>query len=127
MFKSSLKQPQIINPTSNMSLYKIVKKGGTISENSPFWLSKNEFIKILKSNEKIENLLALPEESCSKSYDIYKITLKRNKKLDNVLIFESIIAPTKQGRLKRAGGAIQTLVPDRQKWTTPIKINKYEL
>ncbi len=45
----------------------------------------------------------------------------------NIRIFESKIAPSSQGEIKRKGGAKQILVPDRDKWTDAVKIEELKI
>ncbi len=45
----------------------------------------------------------------------------------NIRIFESRIAPSKQGEIERIGGAKQVLVPNRGEWTDAIKITEFEI
>ena len=45
----------------------------------------------------------------------------------NIRIFESRIAPSKQGTIKRIGGAKQILVPDRNIWTDAVKIEELKI
>ena len=71
--------------------------------------------------------MALPEGSCKGIYDIYKITLKKDQDIKNIRIFESRIAPSSQGEIKRYGGVKQTLVPDRDAWTDAVKIEEFKI
>ena len=45
----------------------------------------------------------------------------------NIRIFESRIAPSKQGTIKRKGGAKQILVPNRRQWTDAVKIEELKI
>jgi hypothetical protein len=45
----------------------------------------------------------------------------------NIRIFESRIAPSSQGEIKRIGGAKQILVPDRDMWTDAIKVTEFKI
>ena len=84
-------------------------------------------IKIFNNERGIEDMLALPEGSCKGIYDIYKITLKDDVNLKKVRIFESRIAPSKQGEIERIGGAKQILVPNRKQWTDAVKIEELKI
>jgi hypothetical protein len=128
MFKSGSTLPRIVKVTRGMELYKIAPKyGKKPSKYSPYWMTKEELIKVFNSDKGIENLLALPEESCTGTYNIYKITLKDGVNLEDIIIFENKIAPSKQGIIKRKGGAQQILVPDRDAWTSAIKITEFKI
>ena len=127
MYRSSNNRPNIRTVKEGMELYKIVPKNSIVHDRTPYWLTKEELINILNSNKGIENMLALPEESCIGVYEIYKITLKDNVNLKKVRIFESRIAPSKQGTVKRKGGAKQILVPNRRQWTAAVKIEEFKI
>ena len=71
--------------------------------------------------------MALPEESCTGAYDIYKIMLRSDVDLDNIRIFENKIAPSRQGTIKRIGGAKQILVPNRKQWADAVKIEELKI
>ena len=45
----------------------------------------------------------------------------------NIRIFESRIAPSRQGSLKRKGGAKQILIPNRRQWTDAVKIEEFKI
>ena len=90
-------------------------------------MTKDELINILNSDKGIENLLALPEESCTGAYDIYKIMLRSDVDLDNIRIFENKIAPSRQGTVKRKGSSKQVLVPDREQWTSAVKVTELKI
>ena len=89
--------------------------------------TKTELIKIFNNEKRIEDMLSLPEGSCKGIYDIYKITLKKDQDIKNIRIFESRIAPSKQGTVKRKGGAKQILVPNRRQWTAAVKIEEFKI
>ena len=127
MFKSGSTLPRIVKVTRGMELYKIVPKNGRVHPKTPYWMTKEELIKVFNSDKGIENLLALPEESCSGIYDIYKIRLNDDVELKKVRIFESRIAPSRQGTIKRKGSAKQILVPDRDMWTDAIKVTEFKI
>ena len=42
-------------------------------------------------------------------------------------LFESRIAPSRQGTIKRKGSAKQILVPDRDMWTDAIKVTEFKI
>ena len=127
MYMSGSTLPKVLNVTDDMELYKIVPKNSIVHDRTPYWLTKNEIIKIFNNERGIEDILALPEGSCKGIYDIYKITLKKDQDIKNIRIFESRIAPSKQGTIKRKGGAKQILVPNRRQWTDAVKIEELKI
>ena len=127
MFKSGSTLPRIVKVTRGMELYKIVPKNSIVHDQTPYWITKTELIKIFNNEKRIEDMLSLPEGSCKGIYDIYKITLKKDQDIKNIRIFESRIAPSKQGTVKRKGGAKQILVPNRRQWTAAVKIEEFKI
>jgi hypothetical protein len=57
-------------------------------------------------------------QNIAEEYDIYKIIASQP-----ATTYRSTIAPTIQRGYTSAGGAIQTLVLDRSKWSNVIKYN----
>ena len=55
------------------------------------------------------------------------VTDKKDQDIKNIRIFESKIAPSSQGEIKRIGGAKQILVPDRNIWTDAVKIEELKI
>lgn len=127
MYMSGSTLPKVINVTEGMELYKIVPKNSIVHDQTPYWITKTELIKIFNNEKRIEDMLSLPEGSCKGIYDIYKITLKKDQDIKNIRIFESKIAPSRQGTIKRKGGAKQILVPDRNIWTDAVKIEEFKI
>ena len=127
MYMSGSTLPKVINVTDGMELYKIVPKNSIVHDQTPYWITKTELIKIFNNEKRIEDMLSLPEGSCKGIYDIYKITLKKDQDIKNIRIFESRIAPSKQGTVKRKGGAKQILVPNRRQWTAAVKIEEFKI
>ena len=127
MYRSSSNRPNLRAVKEGMELYKIVPKNEILHPKSPYWITKNELIKIFNNEKDIEDMLALPEGSCKGIYDIYKITLKNDQDIKNIRIFESRIAPSRQGSLKRKGGAKQILIPNRRQWTDAVKIEEFKI
>ncbi len=115
--------PKKVIPDVGYSLYKIIPKGNPApSPFTPFW-TKIEDLQAFISND-LEDKFGLPVVSHSAKYDVYKIQLKEGKK---AMVFESEIAATTENNYKTTGGASQTLVLDRTKWTFPVLINELEI
>ncbi|MEM9338150.1 MAG: fibronectin type III domain-containing protein [Bacteroidota bacterium] len=100
-------------------LFKIVPKDGTVSDFTPFWVTKAEWDNV-KNLSNMEQKLGLPISSHAVEYDVYKITANQTGN-----IFESTIAPTVQNGFETIGEATQTLVLDRNLWSTPVKIGTH--
>ena len=127
MYRSSSNRPNIRVVKEGMELYKIVPKNSIVHDRTPYWITKTELIKIFNNERGIEDMLALPEGSCKGIYDIYKITLKNDQDIKNIRIFESKIAPSSQGEIKRYGGVKQILVLNRKQWTDAVKIEELKI
>ena len=89
MYMSGSTLPKVINVTDGMELYKIVPKNSIVHDQTPYWITKTELIKIFNNEKRIEDMLSLPEGSCKGIYDIYKITLKKDQDIKNIRIFET--------------------------------------
>jgi len=110
--------------------YKIVTKGGNINSPSPYYLSEAEYYWIKKNPMELEQKLGLPLSSVNSEYDVYTIT----SKIDNNMLFQSTVAPTKQFAnstpsiiYNTTGGKTQSLIinnADEDFWlksTSPIE------
>ena len=118
MLKSGIDIPGISD--AKEPLYMLVPSGQPVTPKSPYFFSEAELAKIkAMPNDEIPGYLALPNQSTSPSYDIYRIEPNPEKVPK---VFESVIAPAVQGSHHKAGGGIQTLVPNRDLWTMPKKI-----
>lgn len=69
------------------------------------------------------NKLGLPPGMKVSSFDVFQITPKQN-----AVVFESVVAPTSvNGVADSVGGAKQTIVVDRSKFTQPIKVDSIKV
>ncbi|MCR9173521.1 MAG: fibronectin type III domain-containing protein [bacterium] len=109
--------PTIKNYSEGDILYKIVPKGNNIQTPSPYYLSQSQYNAVKNNSATLEQVLGLPLSSCSSQYDVFTITAK-----DDVTVFESIIAPTKQNAIstpntiyETTGGGTQTIIIDNGK------------
>ncbi len=57
-------------------------------------------------------------------YDIYKIEVKPGEQVN---VFENTIANTTEAGYKTTGGATQSLILDRSKWTNPEIVPSAEI
>jgi hypothetical protein len=115
--------PRKIVAKGGYTLYKIIPKGNAApSLFTPFWAKINEIRTYI--NVDLEQKFGLPIVSHSAKYDIYKIVLKEGK---TAMVFESEIAQTTENKYKTTGGAIQSLVLDRSKWTSPELVKDLEI
>ncbi|MCP9765774.1 hypothetical protein [Lacihabitans soyangensis] len=115
--------PKKIVANSGYTLYKIIPKGNAgPSLFTPFWAKIDEIRTYIDLD--LEQKFGLPIISHSAKYDVYKIVLKEGK---TALVFESEVAQTTENEYKTTGGAIQSLVLDRSKWTSPELVKDLEI
>lgn len=119
LFRSGSSVP--VQKTIQEPLYKIVVTGSTPSDVTPFWFSKAELDKLKANPKDVLDKLAVPLQSHGVKFDVFEITPK-----GSATVFESTVAPTKQGSFTQSGGANQTLVPDRSQFTPPVKTETIE-
>lgn len=115
ILNSGASAPEKVEVSEGYTLYKIIPKGSPgPSLFTPFWTKLEELQNNLDTN--LEQKFGLPVVSHGAKYDVYKIELKAGKK---AIIFESKIAKTTENGYQTSGGATQSLVLDRSKWTFP--------
>lgn len=100
------------------SLYKIVLTGGTPNDYTPYWFSQSELNSLRSDPQNAMDRLGLPLQSHGDSFDVFEI-----RPNSEATVFESTIAPTRQGGVIQSGGITQTLVPDRTQFSTPEKVD----
>ncbi len=96
--------------TLNEPLVKIVPKGSEPSPYSPFWAKEADLDAAVKEGKNLSQHFALPVNSESPQYDVYKITPKAPTE-----VFVNTVAPTSElgGQVTKPGGATQYLTPNR--------------
>lgn len=115
--------PKKVEVSGGYVLYKIIPKGSSApSLFTPFWAKLEELNKYVA--DELEQRFGLPIVSHAAKYDVYKIQLKEGK---TAAVFESEVAETSEKQYKTTGGAIQSLVLDRTKWTAPQLIVDLEI
>ncbi|MGI2030274.1 hypothetical protein [Endozoicomonas acroporae] len=121
MIKSGSTLP--VKKITKEPLYKIVPSGGNPpTEYTPYWITASELNKLQTSSAGSLGKLGLPLETHSIKFDVYEIRPK-----SSATVFESIVAPTQQGGETQAGGAIQTLVPDRTQFNEAVKVDNFQV
>lgn len=119
MMKTSATIPETVAVTTGDQLIKLVPTGGKVPPTSPFWLTQAELTTLAKEPSKLAERLGLPPSSQAPSYDIYVIQAK-----ESTSVFESTVAKTidSTSGKSQSGGANQTIVLDRTKFTNPVKV-----
>ncbi len=124
VINSGITVPQKVPAKDGYTLYKVVPKGGPgPSPVTPFWMKLDE-LNSYGTSANFEQKLGLPISSHSAKYDVYRIKLKPGQQVN---IFESQIANTIENGYTTTGGAIQSLVLDRAKWTNPEIVPSAEI
>ena len=97
------------------TLYKVVpKNGGPPGRNSPYFVTKETFDSLPENASLAGDALGLPQ--VPKEFDVYTIKAK-----EDFTVYESTIAPfeVNNSEFIRHGGKTQTLVLNRDKFTSP--------
>lgn len=108
---------------SGYKLYKVVPKGTTSpNQFTPYWIKLDE-LNTHGATVNFEQKMGLPVRSHGAKYDVYEIELTSGQ----ANVFESTIANTSEAGYPTTGGAVQSLVLDRGKWSSPKLIQSEEL
>ena len=99
-------------------LIKIVPQSQSVSPYSPYFTTVAGLEAACKSPLSLADSFALPLKSEAATYDVYEIKPAKGP-ADS---FASKIAPTTEldGQVRRKGGAMQYLVPNRGLWSVPV-------
>lgn len=97
----------------NHPLVKIVAEGGGEPKYSPYFTTREEFMKAASSQKSLADVFGLPLASEGSKYTVYEII-----PLAPAKVYMSEVAATTElgGVIERSGGAIQYIVPDRGLW-----------
>jgi LysM repeat protein len=102
-------------------LFKVVPQGARAPTGSPFYLSESQYRSLLADPANAPGRLGLPASQYANSYDIY-VTRPADS---GTVVFESTIAPTRQGSYLQPGGLRQTLVINPAQFTPPALIGTF--
>ncbi len=124
---SNLPQMEIAGQGS--VLIKVVPKGTDISPTSGYWMTVQQARAIAALEPaQIGNILGLPAGQAANAMrdgvEFYAITPKSGV---SPKIFFSEVANTNQGRVAMNGGAQQVIVPNRENWTNPTRVDPFNL
>ena len=98
-------------------LYKFVPKDGAAGKSS-YYFTKEQYDYFQQNPVKLAQEAGLPYKNFVSDYDVYTIKPKTDT---TPQVFESQVADIQQGAYHAEGGATQTIVPNLQDWTTPVK------
>ena len=115
--------PVPIQATTNTTLYKLVSTKGNHTTPHPqteYWITRNQ-LNLIKANPSLTNeILGLPPQSHANTFNVFEIQPKPNSK---PTIYQSQVATVTTPNSIGVGNATQTIVPNRNLWTTPKSIN----
>ncbi|WP_291915360.1 hemagglutinin repeat-containing protein, partial [Limnohabitans sp.] len=116
--------------SANEELIKVVPRNSAgndgVGASSPYFMTRSEYDEMSKLNPvEIGQRLGLPAQQSVRGaqlgFEAYSITPKPGT---TPKVFTSTVAPVEQGTYTAAGGAQQTIVPNRSLWTEPKPLGK---
>ncbi|MGB4076072.1 hemagglutinin repeat-containing protein [Pseudomonas sp.] len=111
-----------VKKTINEPLYKVVSVGGSPSDVTPYWFTKQELDRLKIDPVNALSKLGIPLQSHGVKFDVFEIKPK-----GSAVVFESTVAPTQQGAFRQIGGATQTLVPNRSQFNNAVRLETISL
>jgi filamentous hemagglutinin len=115
--------PIPMQASADTKLYKLVSPDGkftTPSSSTAYWIDQKQLDLIKAYPERVNEILGLPVGSQAKSFNVFEIQPKPNTV---PTIYQSQVATTTEANgLTSAGNATQTIVPNRNLWTTPKQL-----
>lgn len=100
-------------------LLKVVPHGQSVSPYSPYFTTSQQLQNGSGDCGTLADCFGLPLRSEAPLYDVYQVTPN-----GTVTVFVSPVAPTEElgGLVRRKGGALQYLLPNRKLWSTPVLV-----
>lgn len=107
----------------NEPLVKIVPAGSTPTPHSPFWAKESDLDAAIKAGKNLSTHFGLPIGSEAPRYEAYRIAPKVPTE-----VFISTVAATSEleGRVRKAGGATQYILPNRHLFDAPVHVKSVE-
>ena len=114
-------KPPVPVPNFNQPLFKLVPKGGAISDFSPYFITQADLKKAFDSGKPLADALGLPLSSQAEEYVLHQIN---PNPANPPTVHQSTVAPTSEngGKNTTQGGATQTLVANRGAWSKPVPV-----
>lgn len=102
-----------------LPLLKIVPHGQSVSPYSPYFTTGQQLQNGSGDCGTLADCFGLPLKSEAPLYDVYQVTPH-----GPVTVFVSPVAPTEElgGLVRRKGGALQYLLPNRKLWSAPVLV-----
>lgn len=115
--------PRMETLNTHEPLVKIVPADTSPSAYSPFWTKETELDAAVKAGKNLSDHFGLPIVSEAPHYDVYRITPKVPTQ-----VFVNTVAPTSElgGLITKAGGAEQSLVPNRRLFNDPVYVRSVD-
>ena len=100
-------------------LLKVVPHGQSVSPYSPYFTTSQQLQNGSGECGTLADCFGLPLRSEAPLYDVYQVTPN-----GTVTVFVSPVAPTEElgGLVRRKGGALQYLLPNRKLWSAPVLV-----
>lgn len=100
-------------------LLKVVPHGQSVSPYSPYFTTSQQLQSGSGDCGTLADCFGLPLKSEAPLYDVYQVTPS-----GTVTVFVSPVAPTEElgGLVRRKGGALQYLLPNRKLWSAPVLV-----
>jgi hypothetical protein len=121
LLESGRDVPSVLKAAKGEKLYKLSKDGA--SAHTPYWLTEAQYMKIKDlPPDRVMSVLGLPPSSypgAGRQFIVETIEAKAD-----ATVFQSVIAPVRQGTYAGSGGAVQTLVTERGSFGPPTPIGK---
>ena len=121
IIKSGSTVPIPMQATADTKLFKLVATDGrypTPSPSTEFWVDQAQLARIQANPALANELLGLPPGSQSNSFNVFQIQPKPNA---TPTMYQSQVATTTvPNGVTNAGNATQTIVPNRNLWSTPV-------
>lgn len=118
---SGTEPPKLKALEQGAKLYKLVpnKEGRGPSDYTPFFCSQEQLELAQKSGRPLSDVFGLPAVQNCDEYNIFEM-----EATEDTTVLESAIAPTEEldGKFRTGGGAVQTIVPNRRKFTAPAQV-----
>ena len=121
IIKSGSTVPTPIQTTTDVKLFKLVATDGvhtSPSSSTVYWVDQAQLARIQANPALANELLGLPLGSQSNSFNVFQIQPKPNT---TPTVYQSQVATTTvPNGVANVGNATQTIVPNRNLWTTPV-------
>ena len=120
LLESGSTLPKEVHIAAGEKLYKVIPEKGTVGGGSPYFATEAEIESLMNlSYDQITDRLGMPLlNQKTTRFEVFVVTAKKDTN-----IFQSVIAPTTQNGYNQPGGGIQSLITNRDEFSTPVTTN----